>query len=247
MRLLLTLVLLSATAGVARADAIADLRQALTPLSGTSSVSAAVEVQIWSKGGFGDGTPEQGRTHFKVRGGPEGISFQFPPSELDRAEAEEKRNRINPEEKTPITSALREIDALDAQALLNFAPTLLGYLQRGKVISDKPAQHAGRPARLVTIEVDPPLPKELRKRIREAHYRVTLLLGSDGVPVSGQAALYGKARFLVLSFEHRQSRSWTFARAGDRLLVTSHADRSSGSGFGQKYERRVEVRVRVGG
>jgi hypothetical protein len=226
------------------ADTAAELRNHLSQLKGVDAVDAALEVQVWSRSSFDGNRIEQGQTAFRVRGGENGIEFQYSPSELSRAEMEELNNRSNPELKTPTMTALREIDALEARDLLNFAPTILGYLERGKLLSEKEDTYAGRPARLVTLSVDPPIPQSLKKRLRDVRYVVKIWIATDGYPVGGEASLHGKARFLVVSFEHNQTERWAFARRGDRLIVLRHNEQMNGSGLGNKFERRLTVHVR---
>jgi hypothetical protein len=228
------------------ADTATDLRNRLSLLGGREVVTAAFDVQLWSRAtGFSDGTPESGRTEFQVRSGAAGVEFQYPPAELLRAETEEQRNRTNPELKTPTMAALREIDPLEALDLLNFAPTLLGYLQRGRVIEEKQDTYAGHPARLLTLDVDPPISKSLKRRLRDVRYIVRLWIGVDGLPVGADATMHGKARFLVLSFEHTQSQRWAFAHRGDRLVVIRHNDHMTGAGLGNRFERKLNVTVKL--
>jgi hypothetical protein len=228
------------------ADTTNMLRAKLSQFAGRETVAASLEVQLWSRStGFGDGRPEQGKALVNARSGPTGIEFHYPAPDLIRAETEEKKNRLDPELKTPTISAIRELDALEVRDLLNFAPTLLGYLQRGTIRTEKTENYGGRPARKVTIDVDPPLPQSMRRRLRDVHYVVNLWVAGDGTPLGAEASLHGKARFLVVNFEHTQEQRWTFAPRGDRLVVTSHSDHVIGSGFGNRYEKKLNVAVRV--
>ena len=44
-----------------------------------------------------------------------------------------------------------------------------------------------------------------------------------------------KAKFFLMSFEQKFHQSWTFARAGDRLVAVQHREEQSGSGLGQNF------------
>ena len=227
------------------ADTRAELRNHLAQLKGQETIEAAFDVAVWSRTTFDGNKIEQGQTVFRVRSGPEGVEFQYPPAELARADDEEKKYRSNPELKTPTMTAIRELDAIDARDMLNFAPTLLSFLERGKLLSEKASTYAGQPARLVSISVDPPIPQTLKKRLRDVKYIVNVWIAADGYPVGAEATLHGKARFLVVSFEHNQTQRWAFTRKGDRLVVVRHNDQSNGSGLGNKFERKLSVQIRI--
>lgn len=220
------------------ADAIADVRAALSNFTASQGVRLRVEQALTMSSDDDDGKPETGKAHFFIQAGSEGISLTYPAAELERVEREDRANQVDPESPTGSRGALSEVGPVQAMEFANLAPKLLRVLEKARVVSDKPGTHQGKPVRHVVLVIDPNLSQTQKKHVREIRHQLTLRLGADNVPIAGESELTVKARFLLIRVEHTTKESWTLSPVGTRLVVTRHAEESGGSAMGRRYSKK---------
>jgi hypothetical protein len=227
------------------ADAIADVRAALSGFTASQDVRLRVEQSLTMSSDADDDKPETGKALFFIQAGPEGISLTYPAAELARVEREERANQLNPESPTGSRGALSEVSPVQASEFANIAPKLLRMLEKARVVSDKPGTHQGRAVRHVVLSIDPNLSRNQKKHVRNIQHQLTLRLGADNVPLAGESELIVKARFLLIRVEHTTKESWTLSPVGTRLIVTRYAEESGGSAMGRGYNKRGGATISV--
>jgi hypothetical protein len=223
----------------ARADGLSELRATLARLPGAAPVRAALELSVVNRTKGESNRDDEGKTRVELAAGPQGISIAYPAGELERAAAEMRAQRANPERTTPERTAMREVNGLDVAEYLSFAGPLLARLERATLVEERRAVYAGRPANVLMLKLEPALRKEEMAHVKESVYTMKLWVGGDGVPVAAETSLRGKAGILFLNFKNLSHESWEFARAGDRLVVTRHRQEVDASGLGQEFHRRT--------
>lgn len=222
-----------------RADALSDLKTTLGRLRGSGPIIATLQLET-SRQTREDGADEseQGRVAVEVEDRADGLKISYPRSLLTQADQEMVANRIDPEKNTPIRTTMQSIGALDASDALNFAPFLLGLLERANLTASRPASLHGRKATLLSLTLSPSMPKSAKKRVKKFDSSMSIWIGEDGIPFAAEREDRVKASFLLLSFENLHKASLTFETHGDRLVATRHETENSGSGLGQNYRQK---------
>lgn len=238
MRSAILLFALLGLAADAQADAIADVRSAISKFNGTDAVKLRVEQTLTTSSDEEGSKPETGRAVFFVQASSEGISLTYPASEISRADREDRANQQNPDSPTGTRGALSEVNPVQASEFANFAPKLSRLLEKARIVSDQPGSYQGRPVRHLVLSVDPNLSQSQKKHVRDISHQVTLRLGSDNVPIACESSLRVNARFLLIRVQHSTKESWTLSPQGTRLVVTRHVEESGGSAMGRRYSKK---------
>lgn len=238
MRSAVLLFALLGLAGDAHADAISDVRSAISKFNGTDEVKLRVEQSLTTSSDEEGSKPETGKAVFFVQASSEGITLTYPASELSRADREDRANQQNPDSPTGTRGALSEVNPVQASEFANFGLRLSRLLERARIVSDQPGSHQGRAVRHVVLSIDPNLSQSQKKHVRDITHQVTLRLGSDNVPIACESNMTVKARFLLIRVEHTTKESWTLSPVGTRLVVTRHAEESGGSAMGRRYSKK---------
>jgi hypothetical protein len=228
----------------ANADALADLRATLTQLTATTPVHGAFEVTSTSKSSDED-QPFQGKASVGFEIGDAGLRILYPKMTLMQANQEARAEAADPDHQTPARSGMGRIRALQLAELLDGAASLTTELLTAQLIDAKPTTYRGKPARLVALKLTPKLSKGTSKRVKKVDATLSVWLGDDGVPIAAERALSLKASFMLMSFESDQKESWTYTRAGDRLVATFCEETQKSDGFGQHNVSHVVQVVRV--
>lgn len=218
------------------ADGMGDLKAALAGLQGTAPVKGLLELRT-TRQTVEDGRPVviRGHTSARVEDGPQGLRLSVPREDLLQAGAEARAQVRDPERPAPHRVGLREADPLDAAELVNHAEALARYLEKAALVEERREPWNGRPARLLAIRVDPPLPRSQRRHLKKLEVNARIWIGEDGAPLAlSYHAAYSGSRFFI-SFKGSIQEERRFAVAGDRLLVLSRTVEESASGFGVSY------------
>lgn len=211
------------------ADTLDLVRSKLEAMPASTSLSGALEFRV--VGTNEDRPAEDGRTRAHVTADASGLSIRHPLSALENAKVEAMDP--NPDRNRPAIRALRSIEAAEVAEIVDYAPYLLSDLIGAKIIRESVARLHGREVRLLEIELPVRLSEEARKRIKTAEASMKLWIGPDHVPVALEQSSTVRGRFLLISFEGSRLESRTFARSGDRLVVTHLETHNEGSGLGQ--------------
>ncbi|HXI11184.1 MAG TPA: hypothetical protein VNM92_00865 [Thermoanaerobaculia bacterium] len=242
--LIFVLTLLALSPAIAAADVLSDLRGTLDRLRGREPIRATLERQT-SREVKDDDKPdtEQARVSVQVEDSAEGIRILYPRELLEQSEKELRAKRGNPENGSPTRGAIGSIDALDAQASLNFGPAMLEILHSAAVIGSRAGVFQGRKATILSLKINSRLSARERKHIKKIEETMTIWIGEDGIPLAAEGEAKVKAGFLILTFDNSRKEGWTFIQRGDRLVATRHTEADSGSGLGQKYQRNSTTTV----
>ncbi|HEX9082455.1 MAG TPA: hypothetical protein VF768_09250 [Holophagaceae bacterium] len=231
-----------------RADALADLRAALTHLNGQTPVKARIQYQFWSRQGDAKAPViTEGQASAQVEEGPQGLRMSWSPDLLQAAAREAQAQAANPEAKAPTRQALEGLKALTASDALDGAKSLLGLLENAQVLDVREEAWQGQPARRLDLKLAPKLSKQDQKYVKEFQASAKVWIGPDGLPLAAETNLHLKGRaLLVIAFEQQEHETFRFARSGNRLVVLHHAKESSGSGGGEQGQRKSVVDLSLG-
>ena len=232
-RLALVLVILSSAAS---AETFDDVRAALSHLHGKQPIRAtyAIERVSATSGRFANDhgssqiTAEVART-------TAGVLVTIPTALLDRAAEETQLHSGSFRNET--RNAISNISLLSVADHLNYAPSLSGILQMGRVSDERREMRDGRPLRRLILEINQPMTKTEGIEVGEAKAsedRLTLWIGEDNVPLAAHRTRKIRAAFLFLHGDTSEEFNWTFARSGDSLVLVRFEESTSFSGMGQK-------------
>ncbi|HLP00430.1 MAG TPA: hypothetical protein VK163_00290 [Opitutaceae bacterium] len=246
MRHVLLLLLASLTTLSARADALADFRTALQNLAGTEPVTGTLEfVFSDSSGDQKKPNTQEGRASATVSLGAEGLRIAWAPEQLASAVREANDASGKPKQPAPTRDAMSRLNAIEIYDYLEAGGELSRRLASAKLLGEKQETWNGQAARVLTFKLEPPLSDEDRKVIKEIDGSARLWIADDGTPLAAESSLRLKGRALVvIGFEHSQKEQFTFARLGDRLVVTSHQRETADDGGGQHTRSKINVTLR---
>ena len=233
MRIVLWLLFLGCS--VLHADTLSDLKTALATLDVSEPVKARVEIGSIQRNG--DDSKEDRHSPAVaalVEDGPQGLTITWDRALLQAAGTEMQAKDKDPNQSTPTRSSMDELKPTALNDYLNAPATVLRLLDQARLVEEKPDTWEGRPARLLSFEMTPPLSDKDKKIIKAAEMTARLWLGADGLPVALETRFHAKGRaLLVISFETTQSEEFRFARMGRRLVVVRHLVEIQSSGGGQ--------------
>ena len=245
MRLVLAFLLLAAS--ILRADTLSDLKTALGGLDGRDPVKARVEVGSVVRDG--EALKEDhaaAAVAALVEDGPQGLTITWDRALLQTAAAESQAKSKDPNQSTRTGNSMDELKPTALSDYLNAPATVLRVLELARLVEEKEVAWEGRPARLLTFKLTPPLSEKDKKIIKEAEMTARLWLGADGLPVALETQFHAKGRaLLVISFETTQKEEFRFSLTGRRLVVTRHVQEIQSSGGGQNGVKRSLVTLHL--
>lgn len=231
--------------GVLRADTLAELRTKFEAMQGPENLRADIAVQV-SKKSDDDAQAKVSSARVVVSETNKGLSLTWDNAVLAKLKDERAEKLKNPEAASPLRSALGEFDLNRAYEYFHAAEGLLKKLDQAELISESTQSKEGKTLRQLNFKVTPKLSAKDKKYIKSLEATATLLLDEQGVPVEASTRIQVKGRaFLVISFESEEKEAFSFAKLGDRLVITRHVRESKGSGAGEKNESRSEISCKV--
>lgn len=233
----LPLVLVLLSAATVRADALSELRQALGALPGGGAVKGRVEIQHWREAGE-DKQTSQAQATLRVEDGPDGLRLAFPPPLFRSVLDESRRQLADPARPIPVRSTLRAVEPDEIHEMLDFAPSLLLYVDYMKVTGDQPDSYQGQPARLLLVQIAPRLPPNVQKYLKSVDADARLWLAPDGTPLGFRNNISYRGSRMLVSFDGTFKDERTLRRVGNRLVVTRHVHEESFSTLGQRGQQR---------
>lgn len=229
---------------VLRADALSDLRATLAQMTATTAVKGSFEV-VSTENNSEEEKPSEGRVTVGFEADASGLRVVYPKAMLSQAAQEARGEASDPDRQTPVRSGASRIRALHLADLLDAATSLSTELVNAQLTEAKAATLQGRPVRQLVLKMNPKLSKASSKHVKKLEGTMSVWVGSDGVPLAAEQTVYVKASFMLMSFEQNQKESWTFARAGDRLVATRYEETQKSDGMGQHGTSHVEQTVRL--
>ncbi len=224
----------AASPRAARADELAELAAALARFPATDEVQGTLELQV-TRQSTEERWADQSRAVVEVEESAQGLRVGLPRSGSRQALQELRAQILDPSKRTPTYNALQALSLNEVSGDLDCAAVLAQDISLAHLVEIKAAAYLGKPARLVVLTLPPRLSEEARKHIKTAESRLSIWVGSDGLPLAAEKIEHTKGRFLVLFFESLRKQSWAFARKGNRLFATRHEVSDSASGMGQDY------------
>ncbi|OIR14979.1 hypothetical protein GALL_40970 [mine drainage metagenome] len=232
-----TLVLLLAFAPLLHANALDALRARLAGLQRPQPVRAVVQYTFSSRQGDG-ARVERGSASAVAELGPSGLTVFWGREVLGRAAAELQAHDRNPEIQTPVRHILQALDAGRIDEYFNAAASLGRRLEDASLTGDAAATFEGRPARLLTLKLEPRLSAQDRKYVKQADLVARVWIDGQGIPLAAETDLTVKGRaLLVITFQTTERDRYRFRVTGGRLLVVRHERDSDGSGGGERGQR----------
>lgn len=231
------------SAGLLRADAIADLKTALASQSATSPVAARITYAFTNTLGEDKAaTSTTGQATAQVTLMHEGLRIIWSPdllASLDREAAESTRN---PNAASPTREAMKHLDGSSMIDYLNAAPQLLRELSLAQLTGEQADTWQGKPARRLSLKLEVPLSEEDRKVIKQVDATAQLWLDADGLPLAAERTISFKGRaMLVITFEHSQKEKFEFVRTGGRLVTVTHTSETADKGGGQHTRSQTQT------
>ncbi len=215
------------------ADALADLRGALSRLQGSEAIRATADIQNWSQDGEGKkARVKQTHSSVQLEDGPSGLRLGWTSQQIQGARKESQLKATNPEAVTPNLDSLSALNGLDATAFLSQSDHLLQQLKGATVLEDRPDTCQGKPARLVVFKLDPVVGAEEKSMIKDRKETLKVWLDSHGVPLASEHEMAIKASKFLLTFTISNRQARKLAVLGNRLVVANETEESSGSGMG---------------
>ena len=246
MRLFLVLIL---STTMLRADTLSDLKETLRRFDSSAPVSATVEFAFSDRSGD-EKKPQirEGRATAISQIGSDGLHVIWSTEQLAAAAKEAEAASGEPETPAPTREAMSRLSAAEIQDYLSAGGGLARHLAIAKLLGEKAESWNGQNARVLSFELEPPLSAEDRKMIKEINGTAHVWIAEDGTPLAAESALSLKGRaMLVISFQHSEQERFTFARIGNRLVVTSHHRETSDDGGGQHTQSKTDVTLRLAG
>jgi hypothetical protein len=139
---------------------------------------------------------------------------------LAQATQEARAEARDPEKSTPVRSGASHFRPIHVAELLDGAAALSILLESAQFVQTRPANLGGRPARLLSFKLFPKMSKSESKHVKKIESALSVWVADDGTPLAAEESTSIKASFLLISFEADQKQNWTYARNGDRLVVT---------------------------
>ena len=240
-------IVLLAVAVPLHADALSDVRGALSRLGATSPIRVTYEVQRneVSEGKF-ENVKYGGKAAIDIESDGSSVKLVITRPMLESVEKELDARAKDPNLPSPNERALSEISSVVAAQSIDAAPALLRLMDDAKVVSDAAGTWAGKPARVVVLTL------AARKhdgpgKVTMLEDKLTLWVGGDHVPLAAEHIRAAKFSFLIFKTDQRTKRSWHYARSADRLVTARFEETENLSGMGQKGNDSLVATVRVHG
>jgi hypothetical protein len=149
------------------------------------------------------------------------------------------------EKSTPVRNGASHVQPLHLAELLDGAAALGILVESAQFVQTRPANLSGRRAHLLSFKLVPKISKSQEKHVKKVDGALSVWVGDDGAPLAAEETTSIKASFLLISFEADQKHSWTYARTGDRLVVTRYESNDKSDGLGQHETSHTLETVRL--
>ena len=235
--------LLASSGAAAEEDVLQTVRAGLKQLAGTTPVKVAIEraVTVDRK----DRPLEVGRINIAASGGPEGTAIRYPAALLEAMRQE--RADPDPDKPKPYRRTLEDFDAIDVGDLLNGASSLLSDLDGATLKGVVAEDYAGTAAQRLDLDLVVRTSKADSKWMKRASRTMKLWVTPDGVPLGSESTAEFQVGLLFFTFDGAETRTLTYSRTGDRLLVLRRQYRFDGQGLGEDQHNQSDTTLRLQG
>lgn len=240
----LFLLLLLAFPIPAAADGLTDVRTLLQKLESDRPLSARMEIKTHRSGGESDKQKKsEGVSAVIVRTSPQGLDLSWTPDQVSQSRRAAWERNAHPDADKSNLATLTALEADEALDLLDAADPLRRWLTNATLLEDKPDHYQGKPARLLSIQLDLKLPEEGRKAMKSSTALLQLWLGADGVPIAADRDIRIRFSKFFLSYRVREHETRDYQNVDGRLIVTHASHDSYGSGLGHSEESHSTTTV----
>ncbi len=242
---LTALLVLAATSPGARADALSDLKAALSRLQGQTPIKGHIAVKSENRQNEGkdDARTDLGAAQVAFDDGPQGLRLSYPQPLLAKVQQEDTAKDVNPKAPTPTATGLSSLAYQDVRQMTRAADGLLRTLNRSTFKSERADTWQGQPARVVSFDV--PL-REPNKYTKKFTNLLEVWVAPDGTPLAARQVqnISGRA-MMVISFEMSATEETQYAVVGERLVAVRRSVRSSGEGAGEKGQQSRQLQLEL--
>jgi hypothetical protein len=216
-----------------RGDSLGDLKSAVGRLTARQPVRAIYTVDSTTKASGKLANQTSVRTvTAEVSHDGKGVTITIPQELVERATRGTDR-----EESTHAIDGIRSSSVVEA---LDYRAPFLELLKHGKVVEETRVPFRGAPVRRLVLELDIPQ-TERRNQIsigssKVAEDRLTVWVGDDHFPLAAERFRKTSGGVMMIRASMTVRTSFTFARAGDRLILARRESASDGSVMGTKID-----------
>lgn len=208
------------------ADTLGDLKAAVSRLTAKQPVRGTyvLESAINTQGRFANEKTAR-QVAIEVVHDATGVTITIPQALIEKASHDASQRSIG---------SIRSMEVVEA---IDFRDSLLDMLNLGTVTGEKRVMFHGKPARLLALSL---AQAPRRNSITIGSVKITtdmnVWIGDDNLPIAAEKVQKTKAGFMMIHADTTRKTSYTFARSGDRLILTRMETSGSASGLGQKFD-----------
>lgn len=227
-------------AASARADALKDLRAALSGSSSTGTLSAKLTVTRWQRAS-GDKTPTEasGGATFHIADGPSGVTVSCSPAILSHKPPSVPAQ--NEQSLVPLLALAAHLTRV--HSLLNHGPELLEVLEKAEVLEEKEVTWHDQPARALKLKLAFELPDSGFKA--DVTSTLSLLIDADGLPLASDRVTEIKAGLLMIRIKNQIRVQREYARREGRVVIVKETEETSGSGMGRQLQTKQDTALEL--
>ena len=213
--------LLGLMARAAGADGASDLAGRLQALRLPGPVAATLRLELHLERTLHRKTTSgQASVRLDVDEDDRGIQIRWEPAVLREADEEERQRDASPDRLLPVREALKELDPIRLEHLLDQAGTVAG-LTKGPPAEEAVDAYEGHEARRLAYRFRPRLSWTDAYYLKHSEGRFTIWIAADGTPLASEsvASFEGKTSRMFGRFKGTTRISTRYAAEGGRLRV----------------------------
>lgn len=231
--------------GMACADGLSDLENALTRLQSKMPMSAVIELSYTQKREE-DSPIESGNVAVSLDDNDNGLQITYNKALLEKMAFETQQKSLNDDAITPTLSSINRLSPRNLQTMLSAATGLRDRIKQLSFIDEKKQSYQGREVRVLSFDmpietiIDDKKAREFVTKFK-ASYRIWI--EDDGTPVETQMTFKGKgSAYVFFSLEAKSSAVSKYRVSNGRLLRTqSESKFAYSSPFGDSETTELET------
>jgi hypothetical protein len=238
------------TAAIAGADGPADLARRLEAFHTPGPVAATLRLELRLERTLHHQSANgQASVRLDVDEDDRGTRVRWEPDVLRAADAEERQHDAAPDRLLPVREALKELDPLRLEHLLDQAGTVAG-LTKTALAEESSDSYEGRAARRLVYRFQPRLSWSDAYYLKHSEGRFTIWIAPDGTPIASEslASFEGKTSRMFGRFKGTTRVSTRYAAEDGRLRVAERdvdeADSREDGGEAEHTVRRFVLERR---
>lgn len=229
----------------AQADALKDLKAALSRLQGQTPIKGQIAVKSENRQNEGkdDARTDTGVAQVVFDDGPQGLRLTYPQPLLAKAQQEDAAKDANPKAPTPTATGLSSLAYQDVRQMTRASEGLLRTLNRASFKNERADTWQGQAVRVVSFDVPLREPNKYTKKFSNV---LEVWVATDGTPLLARQtqSMSGRA-MMVISFEMASSEETQYAVVGERLVAVRRSSQSSGEGAGEKGKQSRQLQLEL--